>query len=51
MQEELEQKSVVICIKAAKLTAELSKKALEKVLTEMVKSQNPPQKSIKASRV
>lgn len=42
MQEELEQKSVAISIKAGKLTANLLKKALEKALTEMTKSQKNP---------
>lgn len=50
MQEELEQKSVAISIKAGKLTANLLKKAVEKALAEMEKSQKNP-KSIKASRV
>ena len=39
MQEELEQKSVAISIKAGKLTANLLKKALEKALAEVTKSQ------------
>ena len=42
MQEELEQKSVAISIKAGKLTANLLKKALEKALAEMTKSQKNP---------
>ena len=42
MQEELEQKSVAISIKAGKLTANLLKKALEKALAEMAKSQKSP---------
>ena len=42
MQEELEQKSVAISIKAGKLTANLLKKALEKALAEMEKSQKNP---------
>ena len=42
MQEELEQKSVAISIKAGKLTANLLKKALEKALAEMAKSQKNP---------
>ena len=42
MQEELEQKSVAISIKAGKLTANLLKKAVEKALAEMEKSQKNP---------
>lgn len=42
MQEELEQKSVAISIKAGKLTANLLKKALEKALAEMTKSEKNP---------
>ena len=42
MQEELEQKSVAISIKAGKLTANLLKTALEKALAEMEKSQKNP---------
>ena len=42
MQEELEQKSVAIGIKAGKLTANLLKKAVEKALAEMEKSQKNP---------
>lgn len=42
MQEELEQKSVAISIKAGKLTANRLKKALEKALAEMTKSQKNP---------
>ena len=42
MQEELEQKSVAISIKAGKPTANLFKKAVEKALAEMEKSQKNP---------
>lgn len=50
MQEELEQKSVAISIKAGKLTANLLKKALEKALAEMTKARRT-RKFIRASRV
>ena len=43
MQEELEQKSVAISIKAGKLTANLLKKALEKALAEMDEKPEEPE--------
>ena len=43
MQEELEQKSVAISIKAGKLTANLLKKAVEKALAEMEKKPEKPE--------
>lgn len=50
MQEELEQKSVAISIKAGKLTANLLKKAVEKPWRKWRKARKT-RKSIKASRV
>jgi hypothetical protein len=44
MQEELEQKSVAVSIKAAKLTAKVLAKALAAVLRQMKKAHNAPKK-------
>lgn len=50
MQEEVENKSVAISIKATKLTANVLKAALLKALEEMEKKQKIP-KSTRANRV